>query len=121
MKKILFIAALGVAGFMSAESKPFHGFELGSLKNINLKDNKNKTENVKQEKIVIDNPKELITSMMFFYTWERVHSPCGQIYFLDLDQYTDDYNGLIAFNNDVAYFNAQKCNGNTGLSNGIVF
>lgn len=46
------------------------------------------------------------------YNWVQVTSPCGAVYYLDLNDYSSQ-NELMG---DVYYFNGQKCNGNTGMN-----
>ena len=87
MKKLFFVAALGVAGLMSANV-------------VNKQELK--AEDVK-------NQEQLFKSKTVAYSWVAIISPCGKVYYLAYESYAncsmDDLYG------DIAYFNAQQCGG----------
>ena len=92
MKKLLLVAAIGVAGLVSAK---------GKAKEFILMDG------FKKEGKFVEKSK-LKNSMV--YVWVTVVSPCGAVYSLDISGYSDAEELM----NDVYYFNGQKCGGNTG-------
>ncbi|SFI16597.1 hypothetical protein [Halpernia frigidisoli] len=99
MKKVLLLAAFGVAGLMSANqvSQTFAKSHLTAEQNLNF--------------IKSANNKFAPPAHQFV----PIQSPCGQVYYLDLNQYSDDAAGLIQFGNDINYFNEQKCGSGGGF------
>jgi len=89
MKKIFFIAALSVAGLISAKGNA---------------DKKIIKKSVNTEKKAV-NKKASKRTKVVVYNWIRVISPCGAVYYLE----ASDYNSVESFTDDVIYFNAQKC------------
>ncbi|MBB6330367.1 hypothetical protein HNP24_001317 [Chryseobacterium sediminis] len=86
MKKIIFIAALGTAGLMSAKS-------------ITTKKVIKKAETTEKKGLNRSKTKAVL------YNWIQVTSPCGAVYYLE----ASDYDSVGDFTDDVIYFNAQKC------------
>ncbi|WP_407484009.1 hypothetical protein [Elizabethkingia meningoseptica] len=73
MKKILLVAAIAVAGLVSAKS---------SVKNVSAESKSVKKEFVKKTK-------NAQATKALFYRWGKRISPCGKVYYLDLDGYAD--------------------------------
>jgi hypothetical protein len=96
MKKLLTMAAIVAAAMVSAKNGG--GNQIKKIKNIDILKNKMMT-NV----LLSNNP-----------IWITVYSPCGKIYFLDANDYTNNNDKLME---DVKQFNAAKCNGDTGFPN----
>lgn len=71
MKKTLLIAAIGVAGLVSAKS---------STKSI-------LSESKSAKKEVVKKTKNAQAGKALFYRWGKRVSPCGEVYYLDLDKY----------------------------------
>lgn len=89
MKKLIVLAALGVAGFMSAK---------GNVSEV--------TKSKGKQNVVVNVTKESVkTKAAFIYRWIGIESPCGAVYFLN----ADDYSSWSEFMDDVTYFNGQKC------------
>lgn len=89
MKKIFFIAALSVAGLISAK---------GNADKKTIK----KSINTEKKAISKKNSKKTKAAA---YNWIKVTSPCGAVYYLE----ASDYSSLDSFVSDVVYFNLQKC------------
>ncbi len=71
MKKLLFVAALGVAGVMSAKCNGINSLQKEKLES---KDN--------------------FAVLLFAYDWVPVHTSCGKTFYLDGNDYTDCYECL---------------------------
>ncbi|PRQ82669.1 hypothetical protein CMT60_00040 [Elizabethkingia anophelis] len=71
MKKTLLIAAIGVAGLVSTK---------GSTKTI-------LSESKSAKKEVVKKTKNAQAVKALFYRWGKRISPCGIVYYLDLDKY----------------------------------
>lgn len=73
MKKILLVAAIAGAGLVSAKS---------SVKHVSVESKSVKKEFVKKTK-------KTQAAKALFYRWGKRVSPCGEVYYLDLDKYAD--------------------------------
>lgn len=87
MKKLLFVAALGVAGLMSAKD-----VKEGADINTNIVSKSSLDKNVEISKV-------------FRYHWVSVVTGCGAVFYLDYNMY-DSYE---AFQEDARYFTDIKC------------
>lgn len=96
------MAAFGVAGLVSAGEI---GTQTQSKKISNIYDVK--TFKALKNEMKIENQLRFKRQ----HNWIAIDSGCGQQYFLDLNHYSDDLAGLIAFQNDIAFFSEQKCRG----------
>ena len=102
MKKLMFVAALVVAGMVSA------GNITSSQEKVEVAENQ-KSNALNILKIGMKNTSQ--SAYNGNHNWIAIDSGCGQQYFLDLNHYTDDLAGILAFQKDIAYFSEQKCRG----------
>ncbi|WP_124640992.1 hypothetical protein [Amniculibacterium aquaticum] len=98
MRKLFLVAALGVAGLMSAKEQ--------IVKNICMISSESVIESESMNTLLVEG-----------HTWIAIDSGCGQQYFLDLNHYSDDVAGLKAFQDDIAFFSEQKCRGAQAAAN----
>ena len=89
MKKNLLVAAIIVAGLVSAKS---------SVKHVSVDSKSVKKEFVKKTK-------NAQASKVLFYRWATRVSPCGIVYYIDLDGYTNAADLWF----DVDKFDKAKC------------
>ena len=90
MKKLLFIAALGVAGLVSA-------------KNVEEIKTEKAKEKAPVEKTISVEKKSTAKKP---YNWVTIVSPCGAVFYLDMN----DYATTDAFWADAHHFSDVKCN-----------
>ncbi|WP_431611744.1 hypothetical protein [Chryseobacterium sp. 'Rf worker isolate 10'] len=96
MKKMFFIAALAVAGMVSANT-------------TEIKKDGN-AENAKEKTILVEskNQKGVAQTLKVTfkpYNWVTIVTPCGEVFYLDYN----DYSTTDAFWDDVHHFAAIKC------------
>ncbi|KFF21306.1 hypothetical protein [Chryseobacterium sp. JM1] len=94
MKKLLFIAALGAVGVMSAKEI--------KKENISVKN-----KEVVTGKVELQNVKEQTKRVIVLYNWIGVSTWCGKVFYLD----ANDYSSMAELNSDAAYFTNQQCAG----------
>ena len=91
MKKIFFIAALGVAGLVSA-------------KGVADKKVGKKAETIEKKAV---NNKVSIKAKAAFYNWVGVSTWCGKVFYLD----ASDYSSMDELSDAATQFTNQQCSG----------
>lgn len=97
MKKLLFVAALGVAGLASAKE----------VKNESTAAKKEVEKETVSEKKLSQNSKEQAKILLKEIAWVGVSTWCGKVFYLN----ANDYSSMAELNDAATYFTNQQCAG----------